>query len=121
MNSIPYLTDAYNYYVFIDIDETMLRKELAKVQTKWFEIGIQLGIEGSKLKTFECDYPSTSRRMIETVSYWFGMNTNVPVSWESVITVLNDPLVDESGLAKQIQEKYCTMKGMFQLYLHRPA
>ena len=110
------LLSEFNSYVFIDIDEKMLLKELAKVQTKWFEIGIQLDIEGSKLKTFECDYPSTSRRMIETLNYWFGRNTNVPVSWEFVITVLNDPLVDESGLAKQIQEKYCPKKGTLTAY-----
>ena len=76
-------------------------------------MGIQLGIKGSKLKTFEENYSSTFRCLMETVSYWSDGNTNVPVSWESVVTVLNDRSVDESGLAKQIQEKYCPKKGTY--------
>ena len=82
------------------------------MEIKWFRIGIQLGIKGSKLKTFEENYSSTYRCLIETVSYWLDGNTNVPVSWESVVTVLNNPSVDESGIAKQIQEKYCSKKGI---------
>ena len=76
-------------------------------------MGIQLGIKGSKLKTFEKNYSSTCRCLMETTSYWLDGNTNVPVSWESVVTVLKDPSVDESGIAKQIQEKYCSKKGIF--------
>ena len=83
------------------------------MEFKWFRIGIQLGIKGSKLKTYEENYSSTYRCLMETTSYWLGGNTNVPVSWESVVTVLNDPSVDESGIAKQIQEKYCSEKGNF--------
>ena len=97
----------------IDIDERILLSELAKVQTKWLEIGIQLGIKRNKLETFERDHPSTSRCLMATVSYWLDGNTNIPVSWESVVTILNDPFVDESGIAKQIQEKYCHEKGMY--------
>ena len=82
------------------------------MEFKWFQIGIQFGITGNKLKTFEANYSSTYRYLMETVSYWLNGNTNVPVSWESVVTVLNDPSVDESGIAKQIQEKYCSKKGI---------
>ena len=103
-------------FFFIDIDERILLSELAKVQTKWFEIGIQLGIKRNKLETFKCDHPSTSRCLMATVSYWLDGNTNIPVSWKSVVTVLNDPFVDESGIAKQIQEKYCPEKGIMLLY-----
>ena len=83
------------------------------MEIKWLQIGIQFGIKRDKLKTFEENYSSTFRCLMETVSYWLNGNTNIPVSWESVLTVLNDPSVDESGIAKQIQEKYCSKKGIF--------
>ena len=87
------------------------------MEIKWFRIGIQLGIKGSKLETFEHNHhSSTFRCLTATVSYWLEGNTNVPISWESVVTVLNDRSVDESGLAKQIQEKYCPKKGTLTAY-----
>ena len=103
----------HGIFVVIVIDERTLLSELAALEIKWLQIGIQFGIKGSKLKIFEENYSSTYRCMMETVSYWLDGNTNVPVSWESVVTVLNDPSVDESGIAKQIQEKYCSEKGIF--------
>ena len=78
------------------------------MQSKWYEIGIQLGIKTDNLDVFKEDhYGRTARCFIETLNYWTGDNTDVPVSWESIINVLNDPIVNKPAIANRLQRKYC--------------
>ena len=43
----------------------------------------------------------------EVLSYWINEHTDVPVTWESLVTTLKLPSVDESVLAERIYSKYC--------------
>ena len=89
------------------IDVRILSSELSAVQTKWYEIGVQLGITTDKLDTFQEDRNTTTRCFLATLKYWVDGNTDVPVSWESIIKVLNGPFVNEPALANYLQRKYC--------------
>ena len=79
------------------------------MKIKWCEIGIQLGIEFSELKSFEMSPTGTtpSTLLSEVLSYWISECTDVPVTWESLITVLKSPSVDENVLAERMHSKYC--------------
>lgn len=81
---------------------------LGDVQTKWFKIGISLGISRNKLDEFKNDADPLSA----VIDYLLRGNTKVPVSWESIVTALNSKHVGEPGLGKKIQEDYCQQESM---------
>ena len=69
---------------------------------KWRKICIQLDIPNSKLHQYEKDGDSITNGL----DYWLNGNTDVPVTWESVVAALDAPDVDEPGLAKILREKW---------------
>ena len=93
--------------IVIDIELKTLISELAKVKNKWYEIGIRLDVEASKLDTFETENKTVSKCLIATLRYWLDGNTDLPVCWESIISALSDPSVDEPGHARMLQKKFC--------------
>ena len=72
---------------------------------KWFQIGIQLGLSESKLCQIESNYHDVERCFLEVISFWLNGNTQVAVSWNSLIDVLESPFVNEKGLADKLREK----------------
>ena len=71
------------------------------MQHKWRKICIQLGVPNCKLLQFEKD----GDPLINSLDYWLNGNTEVPITWESVVAALNAPHVDEPGLAKKLRKK----------------
>ena len=79
--------------------------ELAVVQHKAYEIGVQLGISHSQLMLFKQE----GNPLASAVDHWLSGNVpDVPVCWESLVAALKSMQVGETGLAKTIREKYCT-------------
>jgi hypothetical protein len=72
---------------------------------KWFRIGIQLGLSESTLRQIRADYDTVDMRFSEVISFWLNGNTQVAVSWESLVEVLESPFVGEKGLASRLREK----------------
>ena len=82
-------------------------EELVEVKFKWKDIGRMLHIPYHKLKEFKKE----SNPLVEVINYWLSKNIKVeddppPVTWESIVTVLESDSVDERGLAKTITDKY---------------
>ena len=80
--------------------------ELGSVVSKWFQIGIQLGIGESRLHQIEADHRTADRCLSEVIIFWLNGNTNADVTWESLITALEASGVNEKGLAKSLIQKY---------------
>lgn len=97
----------YNCLPLIDIDLKTLSSELAEVKNKWYEIGVQLGIKASTLDTFKVENETVSMYLSATLHYWLDGNTTVPVCWESIVSALRDPFVNEAGQGKRLQRKFC--------------
>ena len=72
---------------------------------KWFRIGVQLGLSEAKLRQIEADHRTVDRCFSEVISFWLNRNTEVAVSWKSLVEILESPFVDEKGLAKKLREK----------------
>ena len=72
---------------------------------KWFQIGVQLGVGESKLRQIRADNHIMHMCFTEVISFWFNGNTQVAVSWESIIDILESHFVNEKGLANQLREK----------------
>ena len=79
-------------------------EELAKVKYKWWDIGLKLHIPYHKLKAFEKE----ANPLAAVIIHWLNGNVeDIPVSWRSIVVVLEASSVDERGLAKTIMDKYC--------------
>ena len=79
-------------------------EELATVKYKWRDIGLKLRVPYHRLKEFEKD----SNPLMEVINYWLNGNVeDVPVTWRSLVAVLESSTVDERGLAKTFMKKYC--------------
>ncbi len=79
---------------------------MVKVETKWFRIGIQLGIPRSTLEKFKKDEDDP---LSAVVNYFLKGNVKKlsPISWKSIVAALESEYVGESGIAEQIIEEYC--------------
>ena len=99
-----------NIYIIIIIwlsvlDLRTVTNELGSVMTKWYPIGVQLGVDEHKLEEIETNYQKTDRRFSEVIKFWLRGNTRVAKSWESLVEVLDSPFVSERGLAMKLREK----------------
>ena len=92
-----------------DLDLSTICEELATVKYKWRGIGLQLHVPYHKLKEFE----DTKNPFVEVINYWLNGNVkDVPVTWRSIVTVLESSSVDKRGLAKTITKKYCQLESI---------
>ena len=80
-----------------------LCNELGLLKYKAQEIGILLGISLGKLKEMKQD----GDLFLESLDYWLRGNTDVPVTWGSIVAALESDFVNELGCAKKIKRKYC--------------
>ena len=83
---------------------------LGSIETKWFKIGIQLGIPHIKLLEFQ----GSPDPLSAVVNYWLKGNvieSAVPISWQSIVAALKSTYVGEPGLAEQISMDYCQQEN----------
>ena len=89
-----------------------LLNELVPVRKRWREICIQLNISNKILRVFEFfDDPLT-----EGLDYWLNGNTDVPITWGSVVAALASPHVGEYVLAEYLRKKWTTSKESEEIY-----
>ena len=88
------------------LDLRSVTNELGSVMDKWFQIGVQLGLSETKLHQIESDHRTADRCFSEVIIFWLKGNTQVAVTWKSLVEVLESSFVNERGLAKRLREKY---------------
>ena len=82
-----------------------ITSEFGSVIDKWFQIGVQLGISESKLRQIESNHYTVEICFSEMIGFWLNGNTQVPVTWNSLIDILESPFINEKGLANKLREK----------------
>ena len=80
--------------------------------SKYYYIGVQLGIPEHQLNEFESNYPEARRRFSELISYW--PKNSESVSWDSLTMALESPFVDEKRLASELREKYLLSESQLE-------
>ena len=84
--------------------------ELFVVKEKWFNIGLQLSVPVKDLQWIFSEHKndhSTGLRLM--LVKWLEMGE---ASWKSLSKALSSQIVEESALAKKLQQKYCTSTGL---------
>ena len=71
---------------------------------KWHNIGIQLGLHESELKSIESNYPRQNDRLREMICKWLQ---NKVATWGKMVRALKSRTVGEGYLAEQLESKYC--------------
>ena len=89
-----------------------LLNELVPVRHKWREICIQLNISNNKLHDFE----KFADPFAEGLDYWLDGNTDVSITWGSVVAILTSHHVGEYVLAENLKEKWTTNKESEEIY-----
>ena len=102
----------YHIYAIGPSLRTLLN-ELAPLRHIWRKISIQLGISSNHLHVFE---KSDDDPFTESLDFWLNGNTDVPVTWGSVVAALESPHVGECVFAKRLREKWSTSKESEPIY-----
>ena len=85
----------------------VVREELFKARTKWYDIGLALKVPVNTLDSIKLDvqFGTHSDKLRETLKVW--LKTATEPSWQDVVGVLKSPVVGEPKLASDSEAKYC--------------
>ena len=87
-----------------------LLNELVPVRHMWRKICIQLNIPWNKLLEFEkFEDPFT-----ECLDYWLDGNTDVPITWGSVVAALESPDISQNLIAERLRKKWTTSEQIYE-------
>ena len=68
---------------------------------------MQLDIPHTTLDCLKQNYSDQSDLMCDVLKHWLKTAVDPPPTWESVVTALRSPLVNEMSVAAQLEAKYC--------------
>jgi len=72
--------------------------------TKWFEMGLQLGVDPKELSCIESDTPSSKTACIKMFTEWLS-NSKTEKTWEKLLAALSSRSVRENALADNLRDK----------------
>ena len=85
---------------------TVLEETFA-ARSKWYYIGLKLGVEASELDAIKKDNPEAVKDCyLEALKCWLKGVAPKP-TWAALAEALASDMVDEGGLAEKLREKYC--------------
>ncbi len=90
-------------------DLAKVRMELVEVQTKWYDIGLDLGLPVNTLETIKQECQDTPECLRKMLFEWLKMIDLQP-SWKSLIDVLQNKVINEGALAVTIAKKFGIME-----------
>ena len=76
---------------------------LYRVRSKWFNIGLQLGVHVTDLTTIECEGHEESTRLRKMLM--IALNSQQKVTWNQICEVLRSPVIGELVYAKRLEEE----------------
>ena len=93
-----------------------MRNALHDVRTKWYDIGVELKVKISTLKSIDARYDDDKDCLREVITEWLN-KANDNVTWESLVDALRTRVIDEPRLAAELEAKCCSCptesKGKF--------
>ena len=100
-------------------DLGVLVEELNNINTKWNNLGLQLGVSVGTMNSIKKDCNGTSDCLRETLTIWLKTCPSPP-SWNNIVDALRCRTVGEVRLAADLEQKYCSMHetGIAATHLH---
>ena len=82
-------------------DQLSLINLLADVSNKWQEIGLALGVKQKDLDSLSSDL-TNEVKLAKVIENWMKTQSS-PVTWETVISAIEGPIVDNKSKADDIR------------------
>ena len=83
-------------------DLDLLTQELTGVKQKWYEIGVDLGLNMNEICRQSSDPDVCLRETLRA-----ELQNPAPTTWRNIVDALRSPGVTESQLADELEAKYC--------------
>ena len=91
-------------------------KQLAPIDTSWRSIGNGLGVEYNVLQGLAESNMSNQTRLDLVLQKWIELDgQDSPVTWKTIIDVVNGPLVQNKALAKEMYQYLKEERSMQQM------
>ena len=87
----------------IDLESSLphLQDELYDIRGKWYDIGVQIGIDTGTLQTIRNDYNDSGDALRELLTYWLKRTP----TWEALFKALRSRPVQASDKAEKLQKE----------------
>ena len=93
---------------FLDILKVPNHKEaltlLADISADWEKIGIALNISQNDLKGLQQENIDKTVKLSRLIAKWMETESLSPVSWETLISAIEGPIVNNKKKAKKIRK-----------------
>ena len=105
------------FYLLTDISDVLreapghhdLCRLLATINHKWYEIGLAFSVSDNVLEGLYLERDSNIRKLSQVVSTWIDTKSS-PVTWETVISAIEGPIVNNKNKADEIRDYLTTSK-----------
>ena len=77
--------------------------QLADISAKWEEIGLAFKVPPNKLDGLQSDHSSVTGKLSKVITLWME-SKSLPVSWETLISAIEGPIVNNKQKAKEIRD-----------------
>ena len=88
---------------------------LHSVSYKWSDIGLQLDVPTFQLNIIEADTTGVNKQLQAMLDYWMNNAVDPLPSWKVLVDALKAPTVGENRLARELEEKYCSLEDQNSL------
>ena len=100
--------EAKYYIIFLAAGPShsdLMNHVAAALPTKWRIVGLQLGLSLPRLDEIERNHSDCRRCFSAVFSEWEQQETS-PFSWETVVSVLQTPSVEENRVAEEVKTHF---------------
>ena len=77
---------------------------LADISNKWMEIGLAIGIPDSVLSGLQLSHESNILKLSRVLQSWMTTQSSSPVTWETIISAIEGPIVNDKRKADEIRQ-----------------
>ena len=94
---------------------------MASINDKWNEVGIALGVKENVLSGLRQRQDSNTVKLSEVINSWITTESKTTVTWETVISAVRGPVVNNNQKAMDIKEylnKHYTKKQLEDYYYY---
>ena len=97
----------------------LLRRVASRAMDKWELVGLDLGIEQHQLNTISQYHPRNTIGCYSEVFNLWENRADPPFTWATIIDTLRSPIVEENGLAQEIEDWIASSSSSGELIVLR--
>ncbi len=82
--------------------------ELKPVRTLWYNLGLGLKVNQGDLDSIHSKIREPFDGLREMLTLWLDQHGRPP-TWQTIVDVLHNPVIDKKSLATSLEEKHCNV------------